>query len=284
MSSNPAQQKAPWVLATLLLAQVVLMSANARHPESEQSILRTWLMSVFTPVASIADRVVTSITSTVGSYVDLRDARKENTELKQRIEELTREAHEAEEKAVELDAMRAEFGLPAQMPYKSVAANVVSRDVSQWFKRLTIDRGTADGMSRNLPVVTATGILGRIISTGPNFSQVQVITDVNAGVGVMLQTSRTPGELKGMGNSPRCELRNIPAAEDVPIGESVITTGLDRIYPKGLLVGTIEHVEDNPSAPWHSIIVRPSAPVDRAEHVLVLLVEQKDFKMEQNIR
>jgi len=70
----------------------------------------------------------------------------------------------------------------------------------------------------------------------------------------------------------------------VPVGESVVTTGLDRIYPKGLMVGTIERVEDNPNAPWHNLIVRPSAPVDHAEHVLVLLVEQKDLKMEEKIK
>jgi rod shape-determining protein MreC len=256
------------------------MSAYARDPDSEQSVLRTWVMAAFVPIAGAANSVVSSITGTVGSYTDLRGAREENVQLKERIEVLTKELDGSLEKAQELERMRAELGLPARMPYKSVAANVVSRDVTQWFKRFTIDRGTLDGVAKNMPVATATGIIGRIIGVGPNYAQVQVITDINAGVGVMLQTSRTPGELKGLGTSPRCELRNIPSSEDVPIGETVVTTGLDRIYPKGLMVGTVERVEDNPNAPWHTLVIKPSAPVDRAEHVLVLLVEQKELQKE----
>jgi len=284
MSANPSQQRAPWVLATLLIGQVVLMSAYARNPDSEQSVLRTWVMAGFTPVASAVNKVVSSITGTVGSYTDLRHVRDDNITLKQQIEELTQQLNESNEKASELEKLRAELGLSVRPPYRAVAANVISRDVALWFKRLTIDRGTLDGVAKNMPVATATGIVGRVISVGPNYAQVQVITDVNAGVGVMLRGSRTAGELKGLGTSPRCEMRNIPSSEDVPVGEAVVTTGLDRIYPKGLMVGTIERVEDNPNAPWHNLIVKPSAPVDRAEHVLVLLVEQKDLKMEEKIK
>ena len=260
------------------------MSAYARNPDSEQSVLRTWVMAAFTPVANAANRAVSAITGTVGSYTDLRHVRDENIALKQQLDQITQQLNDTAEKASELERLRLELGLPARPPYRSVAANVISRDVTVWFKRLTIDRGTLDGVSKNMPVATATGIIGRVISVGPNFAQVQVITDVNAGVGVMLQGSRTAGELKGLGTSPRCELRNIPSSEDVPVGESVVTTGLDRIYPKGLMVGTIERVEDNPNAPWHNLIVRPSAPVDRAEYVLVLLVEQKDLKMDEKTK
>jgi rod shape-determining protein MreC len=260
------------------------MSAYARNPESEQSVLRTWVMAGFTPVASAANRVLSAITGTIGSYTDLRGVREENAALKQENDELTAQLNDISEKRSESDRLRAELGLPARPPYRTVAANVISRDVTVWFKRLTIDRGTLDGDSKNMTVATATGIIVRVISVGPNYAQVQVITDVNAGVGVMLQGSRTAGELKGLGTSPRCELRNIPSSEEVPVGESVVTTGLDRIYPKGLMVGTIERVEDNPNAPWHNLIVRPSAPVDRAEHVLVLLIEQKDLKMEEKVK
>jgi rod shape-determining protein MreC len=278
--ANPAHQKVSWLLATLLLGQVVLMSAYARDPDSEQSVLRTWVMAAFVPIAGAANSIVSSITGTVGSYADLRGAREENIALKEQIEELTRQLNESSENGAENVRLRAELGLPARSQYKSVAANVVSRNVTQWFRRFTIDRGTLDGVAKNMPVATTTGIIGRVIGVGPNYAQVQVITDINAGVGVMLQSSRTPGELKGLGSSPRCELRNIPASENVPIGELVVTTGLDRIYPKGLMVGVVERVEENPNAPWHTLVIRPSAPVDRAEHVLVLLVEQKDVEKE----
>jgi rod shape-determining protein MreC len=240
-------------------------------------------MTVFAPAAGAADTAVSAIKDTVGSYTDLRRAREENAELRGQVEQLNAELNQTRERAIELETLRTQLALPSRPEYRQVPANVISRNVSQWFGRLTIDRGSLDGVRRNLPVATATGIVGRVISVGPNFAQVQVITDVNAGVGVMLQSSRLPGELKGLGG-PRCELRNVPASQQVQVGEAIVTTGLDRIYPKGLMVGTIEHLAEDPNATWHKIIIKPSAPVDRVEHVFVLLVESKDLKMDESIK
>jgi rod shape-determining protein MreC len=278
MSANTAQQKAPWILAALLLSQVVLMSTNARHPDSEQSVLRIWMVTAFSPVVRVADAVFSSVRGTGASYIDVRRAREENQELRDRVEQLTAERNAALERAAELDDIRVQLALPARPPYRELAANVLSRDASLWFRRLTIDRGSLDGVKKDMPVATAGGIVGRIISVGPNFSMVQVMTDKHAGVGAMLQTSRAMGEIRGLDNN-RCELKNISAVEKVEVGESVITTGLDRIYPKGLLIGIVERVDDDPNAPSHKIIVKPAAPVDRVEHLFVLLVEAKDLKI-----
>jgi rod shape-determining protein MreC len=91
------------------------------------------------------------------------------------------------------------------------------------------------------------------------------------------------GEVRGL-DSARCEIKNISSSENVQEGESIVTTGLDRIYPKGLLVGTVERIEEDPNAPWHRIIIKPAAPIDRVEHVLVLLVEPKDLKIEETVK
>ncbi len=283
MSANAAQQKAPWILAALLLSQVVLMSTNARHPDSEQSVLRIWLVTAFAPVVRAADSVLSSVKGTGASYVDVRHAREENVELHEKVDQLTAERNKALERAAELDLIRTQLALPSRPQYRELAANVISRDASLWFRRLTIDRGTLDGVKRDMPVATAVGIVGRVISLGPNFAMVQVITDKHAGVGAMLQKSRAMGEIRGLDND-RCELKNISSSENVEVGESLVTTGLDRIYPKGLLVGAVERVDADPNSPWHKIIVKLAAPVDRVEHVLVLLVEQKDLKTEEGAR
>jgi rod shape-determining protein MreC len=280
MSANTAQRKAPWILAVLLLSQVILMSTNARHPESEQSFLRVWLVTAFSPVVHGADAVISSVRDTFSSYTANRHAREENAELREQIDQLTAERNKALERQAELDALRTQLALPARPQYREIAANVFSRDAVLWFRRLTIDRGTLDGVKRDMPVATAGGIVGRVISVGPNYAMVQVITDKHAGLGAMLQNSRATGEVHGLDND-RCELKNISTRENVEVGESVVTTGLDRIYPKGLLVGTVESIEADPNAPWHRIIIKPAAPVDRVEHVLVLLVEQKDLKLDE---
>lgn len=280
MSANTAQQKAPWILAALLLSQVVLMSTNARHPDSEQSVLRIWMVTAFAPVVRVGDSMISSVKGAGASYIDVRHAREENIELREKVDQLTAERNNALERAAELDLLRMQLALPTRPQYRELAANVISRDASLWFRRLTIDRGTLDGVKRDMPVTTAGGIVGRVISVGPNFAMVQVITDKHAGVGAMLQTSRAMGELRGLDNY-RSELKNISTSEKVEVGESVVTTGLDRIYPKGLLVGIVESIEVDPNAPWHKIIVKPVAPVDRVEHVVVLLVEAKDLKFDE---
>jgi rod shape-determining protein MreC len=278
MSANAAQQKAPWILAALLLSQVVLMSTNARHPDSEQSVLRTWMVTAFAPVVRVADSALSAVKGAGASYLDVRHAREENIELRERVDQLTAERNNALERAAELDLLRTQLALPARPRYREMAANVISRDASLWFRRLTIDRGSLNGVKRDMPVTTAGGIVGRIISVGPTFAMVQVITDKRAGLGAMLQSSRAMGEVHGLDND-RIELKNISSSEKVEVGESVVTTGLDRIYPKGLLVGSVESVEADPNAPWHKIIIKPAAPVDRVEHVVVLLVEPKDLKL-----
>ncbi|HSE38891.1 MAG TPA: rod shape-determining protein MreC [Blastocatellia bacterium] len=256
------------------------MSTYAKHPDSEQSVLRTWMITAFAPVVRVGNTVFSSVGGTVSSYIDVRHAREENLELRERVDQLTAERNSALERAAELDLLRAQLALPTRPQYRELAANVISRDASLWFRRLTIDRGSLHGVKRDMPVTTASGIVGRIISVGPNFAMVQAITDKHAGVGAMLQTSRAMGEVRGLDNA-RVELKNISTTEKVEVGESIVTTGLDRIYPKGLLIGTVEGIEADSSTPWHKIMVKPAAPVDRVEHVLVLLVEPKDLKFDE---
>lgn len=278
MSANPvSQRKTTWWLAVLLLSQVVLMSYNARRPDSEQSILRTWIMTPLSFIERGVNAVASAITGTVASYVDLRHARAENIDLRDKNEQLLAGLNQARERAAELDRLRMQMALPAHTPYRELAANVIARSPSDWFQRLWIDRGTLDGVKLNMPVTTAGGVVGRIIAIGPNFATVQVITDKRAGLGAMLQGARAMGEVRGLDNT-RCEMKNVRTGETVQDGEAVVTTGLDRIYPKGLLIGTVESIESDPNAPFNRILVKPAAPLDRLEHVLVLLVEQKDLK------
>ena len=280
MTALTGQQKSPWLLAGLLFGQVVVMAIFARHPESEQSLFGTWMMTAFTPIARGVDWGVSKVTGGIGGYTAMRGAQERNVELQARLEELTEERDRAIERAAEYDILRAQLALPTRPQYAELAANVISRDTSLWFRRLIIDRGSSDGIRRNMPVATATGIVGRVISVGPVHAVVQVITDKHAGVGAMLQNSRANGEIRGL-DSGQCELQNIPSSEVIEVGETVITSGLDRIYPKGLVVGRIERLEVDPNASWHKIIVRPSAPVDRVEQVFVLLVDQKDLTVEE---
>lgn len=279
MSANTVQQKSHWILALLLIVQLGLMSYYARPRDSEQSLLRTWVLTIYTPVAGAIDKVVSSITGAIGSYTDLRSVREENASLREELDRVTAERNEAVEKASRLKVLEDQLVLPPSPSYKTITASVVARDTDLWYQRLVINRGSLDGVKRNMPITTAKGIVGRVISVGPNFAQVQIITDTLAGAGAMLQNSRAMGEMRGTGKNI-CEIKNIHSSQEVQPGDTVVTSGLDRIYPKGLVIGTIESIESDPNGPWHKIIVVPSAKVDRVEQVFVLLVEEKDLKIE----
>jgi rod shape-determining protein MreC len=282
MTALTGQQKSPWILAGLLLGHVMLMAYFARHPDSEQSLLSTWIMTGFTPIVRGVDWGVSKVTGGIGGYADMRRAQERNVELQARLEELTQERDRAVERAADYEQLRSQLALPTRPQYAELAANVISRDTSLWFRRLVIDRGSSDGIRRNMPVATATGIVGRVISVGPVHAVVQVITDKHAGVGAMLQSSRAKGEVRGLDDG-QCELQNISSSESIEVGETVITSGLDRIYPKGLVVGRVERLEVDPNASWHKIIIKPSAPVDRIEQVFVLLVDHKDLTVEETV-
>ncbi len=287
MSSTPAKEKlrdrSHWLLAILLLLQLLAMSITARRPDGGQSVVGNWVMTIFAPIAKVGDAALSKVTGSITGWSEMRRAASENVSLREQVEQLTVELNEKREKAAQFDTLRTQLGIPAATAYQRIAANVISRDTSLWFKRLTIDRGALDGVKKNMPIVTATGIVGRVINVGANFAQVQLITDSSAGVGVMIQSSRLAGELKGMNNT-RCEIKYIPANEEVGEGEMVVTTGLDRIYPKGLVVGVTEKVENDPAAPWKRIAVKPTAQVERVENVFVLLIEAKDITVETNIK
>lgn len=285
MSANPVEQKNPRALLLILLSQFLLMLMSARHPDSDQSVLRSWVMAALVPAARAADSVVSTVVSAFEGYSELRRARQENQRLRQEVERLTQERDQARERAAQYEALKAQLALPSdQQKYATLAANVVSRSPSLWFSRLIIDRGELDGVRLNMPVAAFNGVVGRVISVGPNHAQVQIITDKHAGVGAMLQRSRVMGEVHGLGSSSRCEMRNVPSSADVQVGDVVITSGLDGIYPKGLVIGTVESLQGDPNAPWHRITLNPSAPIDRLEHVFVLLVEAKDMRMQRTIK
>jgi rod shape-determining protein MreC len=169
------------------------------------------------------------------------------------------------------------------LPYKSTKARVIARSVSEFFNNCILDKGSQAGLKLSQPVITPGGVVGRIVGLGPFAARVQLITDRYAGVGAQLSDSRAYGEIKGTGQAT-CEMRNVSGLETVNLGEAIITTGLDGIYPKGLLVGYVEQVAAGSGAKNHEITVRPAAGLDRLEEVLVLELTTQDLEIDETIK
>ena len=174
----------------------------------------------------------------------------------------------------ENERLRGLLGLKEQVGYASIAARVIARDSSVWFNTVTINRGSSTGIELNMPVVTAGGIVGRVISLSPVTAQVMMITDEKAAAGAIvgqLSESGALGSVNGLGENGLIEMRYVSGLQKVEVGDSILTTGQDGIYPPGLNVGTVVQVRPGTATQAHQIIIKPGAKLDQLEEVAVLL-------------
>jgi rod shape-determining protein MreC len=158
---------------------------------------------------------------------------------------------------------------------ETVAAAVISRDGVPWFRSLTLNRGSSSGVRLNAPVMSPTGVVGRVIAVGPWAARVQVLLDRDSGAGVLIERTRVSGVVSGRVAEPGAEelvMRYVPERADVVTGDVVVTSGVDGIFPKGLVVGRVSYVGEGAGL-LKDVRVQPSARFDRLEEVLVVLRE-----------
>jgi rod shape-determining protein MreC len=154
-----------------------------------------------------------------------------------------------------------------------VAAHVIGGSPDSGSQIISIDRGSRDGIRRDMGVITPDGVVGKIFAVYPDISQVLLMGDKESGVGALLADTRTQGPVKGTGE-PLLSLEYISSDEKVTAGEAVLTSGQDRIFPKDLPVGKVVDFTSDSKSPFMKIRVKPAAHLDRLEEVLVLETRQ----------
>jgi len=270
------RQKAPLWLIGLLIANVVIMAIDARDSQGGQQIVRVWTQTVATPVQNVSSKAGGATSNFFRQIFNFHSIAAENEQLKQRLTEVESELHNARLQSAENERLKGLLGLREQSTYQTVPARVIARDPSVWFNTITIDRGTSSGVKVNMPVVSATGIVGRVVTASPWASQVMLVTDEKAGAGAVvgqLGQSGALGSVRGRPDLGLIEMRYVSGLEKVTVGDFVVTTGQDGIYPPGLNVGEIVDVKNGTATQPHQILIRPGARLDRLEEVAVLLYE-----------
>jgi len=270
------RQKAPLWLIGLLLANVVIMAIDARDSQGGQQMVRVWTQTVATPVQNVSSKAGGATSNFFRQIFNFHSIAAENEQLKQRVTEMESELHNARLQTAENERLKGLLGLRDQNTYQTVPARVIARDPSIWFNTITIDRGSSSGVKVNMPVVSATGIVGRVVTVSPWASQVMLVTDEKAGAGAVvgqLGESGALGSVRGRPDLGLVEMRYVSGLEKVTVGDYVVTTGQDGIYPAGLNVGEIVDVKNGTATQPHQILIRPGARLDRLEEVAVLLYE-----------
>jgi rod shape-determining protein MreC len=270
------RQKAPLWLIGLLLANVVIMAIDARDSQGQQQIVRVWTQTVATPVQNVSSKAGGATSNFFRQIFSFQSIAAENEQLRQRMTQMESELHNARLQAAENERLKGLLDLRNQSTYQTLPARVIARDPSVWFNTITINRGTSSGVKINMPVVSATGIVGRVITVSPWASQVMLVTDEKAGAGAVvgqLGESGALGSVRGRPDLGLIEMRYVSGLEKVTLGDYVMTTGQDGIYPPGLNVGEVVDVKNGTATQPHQILIRPGARLDRLEEVAVLLYE-----------
>jgi rod shape-determining protein MreC len=268
------RQRAPIWLALLLLTNLVIMAVDARDGATRQRMLRVWIQAIASPAQSLSSGASGAGSNFVRQIVNFRSTAKENDTLKQELSETQRELRNAQQAAAENERLKSLLGLKEQTSYDYVAARVIARDSSSWFNTITINRGSSSGIALNMPVVTGGGIVGRVIALSPWTAQVMMITDEKAAAGAIVGQvggSGALGSVRGLGNKGLIEMRYVSDLQPVEVGNYILTTGQDGIYPPGLTVGEVVEVGAATATQSHEILIRPGAKLDQLEEVAVLL-------------
>lgn len=270
--------KNPLALMAVLFIQVVALATQVKRPENAKAgttgsgtrLIRVWTVTAFTPVEKVFVSTGRFFRNGWHNYADLRGIRKQNRELQDEVARLQMEQVRLKQDADQARRLQVLLDFKEKFISKTVAAQVIATSGTEQSRLITIDKGSNDHIKPDMPVITPDGIVGKVKEVFPLSSQVLLINDHDSGAGVILENSRLQGIVKG---TPLGELQinDIMSDEKVEPGERVITSGGDRIYPKGYSVGTVIGASpDRDNDPFQVIKIKPAADIGRLEEVLVI--------------
>jgi rod shape-determining protein MreC len=258
------------ILAVMLFVQVLGLAVQVKRGGGGEStrLIRSWSVGTIAPLEKIIVWCQSGVGNLWNNYVYLRGVRQENRDLKFEIEQLRLEQVRLTDDAQQARRLQALLGFKEQYIAKTVAAQVIGSSGSEQSRSVYIDKGTDSGVQKDMAVITADGVVGKVLRALGSTSQVLLINDQSSGVGAILDKSRLQGVVKG---SPAGDLilENVMTDESVGPGERVVTSGGDQIFPKGLTVGTVMKVSPGADL-FLNIRLRPSASLNRLEEVLVI--------------
>jgi len=261
------------LLAGVIIAQVLLLAVQIKR-ERQVRLIRVWAVEMISPLQRIASWAIYGVENGWGGYIGLRRAQKDNEALHAEMDRLKVRNAELEGRALEADRLAALLNFrDAHSEVPMLAARVIGGSPDSNSLLLYINRGSRDGIHRDMGVITPDGVVGKILAVYPDASQVLLLGDKESGVGALLADTRTQGPVRGTGE-PQLSLDYISNDEKVSVGEAVLTSGQDRIFPKDLPVGTVVEVTPDRKSPFMRIRVKPAAHLDRLEEVMILLTRQ----------
>ena len=258
------------VLVGVLFVQVLGLAVQVKRTTDTDSsrLIRIWTVGAITPLEKALVWVQSSTGNVWHNYLFLRGVRAENRGLKQQIEQMRIDQVRLTQDADQARRLQALLAFKEQFISQTMAAQVIGSTGSEQSRAIYIDKGERDNIKPDMAVITADGVVGKVLHVYGSTSLVLLISDQTSGVGAILEKSRLQGILRGM-PSGEVALERVMSDEQVPSGELVLTSGGDRIFPKGLPIGRVARVRPGGDL-FLNIQVRPTADLSKLEEVLVV--------------
>ncbi len=258
------------ILVAVLFAQVLGLAVQVKRANTtaETRLIQLWTVSAITPFEKALVWVQKSTSNVWHNYVYLRGLRAENRALKEQIEQMRLEQVRLSEDAGQAHRLQLLLGFKEKFIAKTVAAQVIGSSGSEQSRAVYIDKGTRDGVQPDQAVITADGIVGKVLRAFDSSALVLLVNDQTSGVGVVLEKIRVQGVLRGTATG-ELAVEKIMTDESVQPGERILTSGGDQIFPKGLYVGTVTKVAPGADS-FLNVRVKPGASLSKLEEVLVV--------------
>ena len=262
------------IVGFIVLIAVNIIGLSVTSRRSAAFGIERIAMSAIAPFQELVTRSVRFTRDIWRHYFYLVTVARENHVLKYQLSEAVENKNQWHETELANARLRDLINFQRNISERVVAAEVIGKDPSAWFKTVIIDKGKADGLTRGLPVVISQGIVGQVIEVSNHYAKVMLIVDSNSAVDSLVQRTRARGVIKGEATA-QCRLDYVLRKNDVRIADTIVSSGLDGVYPKGLRIGYVSQVIEHDANIFHEVIITPFVDFEKLEEVLVVLEVQK---------
>jgi len=265
------------VIVFFVMVNFIVLTVSSKDKLPDTGIEEV-VIALTSPFQMAFSRTLTAVRGVWQDYFAIVSAAKENPKLKRELARAMESVSQCKELELENTRLRKFVHFQDIEEDTVVAAKVIGRDPSPWFRTIMIDKGAKDGLTRGLPVLVSEGIVGQIVAVSNRYSRVILITDRNSAVDALVQTSRARGIVKG-NDTELCSFRYVLRKNKIEPGEMIISSGLDGVFPKGLRIGWVVELKENSSQLFQEITLKTCVDFDRLEEVLVSI---KPFEPDQD--
>jgi rod shape-determining protein MreC len=261
------RQRSGYLFLGVILGHILLISAQV-NSRTGVPILEAVTFGIFSEVQRGLASGVSGVRRVWAGYIGLRHTKVENDELKRQLSQTMVAMQQQQALADRARGLEQLLDLRDHSDLRLVAAEIIGASATPDFRTLTIDKGTRDGLRPDMAIIAPAGVVGRIVVPSARAAKVQLLIDRNAAAGALIERSRAQGVVVGAGED-RLRMDFVSEASDIVAGDTVVTSGIDGIYPKGFVIGRIETVEKNGPS-YRRILVKPAVDFSSLEEVLVV--------------